>query len=282
MPHLGNLQVKGPAQTVQTLDSLRMAGHTLDKLDGLFDTRPYLTDHSDIVALLVFEHQVYIENLITRASYKVRTMVAHANAGQPADALTWDQLPPKAHPMVKAMLEPLVKALLFVDATTLPTRIAGNSGFDRWFQAQGPRDARGRSLRELDLTTHVFRHPLSYMIYSIGFDGLPTYAREYVYQRIADVLSGRDQSPAYSHISAADRATALQLLTQTKPAFAAFTQAHSTQAASAQSAQPSQPSGLNRQVSGWALPNRTLRAQRSVVMSAPSARPLPSPADLPT
>jgi hypothetical protein len=226
---------------VQTLDSLEVAGHTIDKLDGLFDTKPYLTDHSDIVALLVFEHQVYIENLITRASYKARTMVARANDGQSADALTWDQLPPKARPMVKAMLEPLVKALLFVDATTLPTRIAGNSGFDRWFQSQGPRDARGRSLRELDLTTHVFRYHLSYMIYSIGFDGLPTYAHDYVYQRIGDILSGRDQSPAYSHISTADRATALQILTQTKPAFAAFTQAHTTQTASAQTAQPSSP-----------------------------------------
>jgi hypothetical protein len=241
VPHLGNLQIKGPAQPVQTLDSLKVAGHTVDKLDGLIDTKPYLTNHSDIVALLVFEHQVYIENLITRANYKARTMVARANDGQPADALTWDQLPPKARPMVRAMLEPLVKALLFVDATTLPTRIAGNSGFDRWFQSQGPRDAQGRSLRELDLTTHVFRYHLSYMIYSIGFDGLPTYAHDYVYQRIADILSGRDQSPAYSHISPADRATALQILAQTKPAFAAFTQAHSMQTASAQSAQSSSP-----------------------------------------
>jgi len=241
VPHLGNIQVKGPPQPVQTFDSLKVAGHTVDKLDSLFDTKPYLTDHSDIVALLVFEHQVYIENFITRASYKARTMVARENDGQPADALTWDQLPAKARPMVKAMLEPLVKALLFADATTLPTRIAGNSGFDRWFQSQGPRDAQGRSLRELDLTKHVFRYHLSYMIYGIGFEGLPTYARDYVYQRIADILSGRDQSPAYSHISAADRATALQILMQTKPAFAAFTRAHNTQTASAQSAQPSSP-----------------------------------------
>jgi hypothetical protein len=243
VPHLGNLQIKGPARPVQTLDSLKVAGHTIDKLDSLIDTKPYLTDHSDIVALLVFEHQVYIENLITRANYKARTMVARANDGQSADALTWDQLPPKARPMVKAMLEPLVKALLFVDATTLPSRIVGNSGFDRWFQSQGPRDAQGRSLRELDLTTHVFRYHLSYMIYSIGFDGLPTYAHDYVYQRIADILSGRDQSPAYSNIAAADRTTALQILTQTKPAFAAFTQAHSvsTQTASAQTAQPASP-----------------------------------------
>ena len=40
----------------------RWPADTVEKLDRLFDTKPYLTDHSDVVALLVFEHQVYIEN----------------------------------------------------------------------------------------------------------------------------------------------------------------------------------------------------------------------------
>jgi hypothetical protein len=241
IPHFGNLRVNSVAESVQDLASLKLSGHTLEKLDGVFETKPYLTDHSDIVALLVFEHQVYIENLITRASYKGRTMVARDNGGQSADALTWDQLPAKSRSIVKAMLEPLVKALLFVNATTLPGKIAGNSGFDRWFQSQGPRDTQGRSLRELDLNTRVFRYPLSYMIYSVGFEGLPRYAHEYVYHRLADILSGRDQSATYSHISAADRATALEILTQTKPAFAAFARTLNTQTASAQSAPVSPP-----------------------------------------
>jgi hypothetical protein len=236
--HLGNLHIKGPAQPVQDLASLKLSGHTIDKLDSVFDTKPYLTDHSDIVALLVFEHQVYIENLVTRANYKGRTLVARENGGQSADALTWDQLPPKAQTIMKAMLEPLVKALVFVNATALPAKITGNSGFDRWFQAQGPRDGEGRSLRELDLNTRVFRYPLSYMIYSVGFEGLPKYAHEYIYHRLADILSGRDKTASYSHISPADRATALQILTQTKPAFAEFTHTLATQTASTQAPSP--------------------------------------------
>ncbi len=123
--------------------------------------------------------------------------------------------------MVKAMLEPLVKALLQVDAAPLPGRIEGNSGFDSWFQAQGPRDAQGHSLRELDLDTRLFRYPLSYMIYSAGFDGLPTYAQDYVYGRLRDVLSGRDRSAPFARLADADRATVLEILTATKPAFAA-------------------------------------------------------------
>jgi hypothetical protein len=224
LAHMGNLQVDDLSQTADNVESLKVAGHTVEKLDGMFNTKPYLTNHSDVVALLVFEHQVYIENLITRASYKGRTMSARENDGQSTESLSWEQLPDKARHILQAMLEPLVKALVFVNATNLPNRIQGNSGFDRWFQAQGPRDSQGRSLRQLDLTTHVFRYPLSYMIYSTGFEGLPGYAKEYIYRRLGEVLSGKDQSAAYAHISAADRAVALQILTQTKPAFAAFAQ----------------------------------------------------------
>ena len=225
--HLGNIQISGavtsPAAEISSLKVKRPG--TVDNLDHLFDTKPYLTDHSDIVALLVFEHQVYIEDIITRANYKSRTLVPRANDGQPADNLSWDELPTKAKVMVKAMLEPLTKALALVDSTQLTGKISGNSGFDRWFQAQGPRGPHGHSLRELDLSKRVFRYPLSYMIYSVGFDGLPGYAKEYVYRRLAEILSGRDQSAPYSRISAADRATALQILTATKPDFARFAQA---------------------------------------------------------
>ena len=226
--HLGNIQVNGPVPAGQAAPDLsqlkvRKPG-TLANLDKLFNTQPYLTDHSDIIALMIFEHQVYIENIITRASYKARTMVARTMDGQSADALSWDELPAKARPMVKSMLEPLVKALLLVEATTLPGKLSGNSGFDQWFQAQGPRDPQGRSLRQLDLTKRLFRYPLSYMVYSVGFDGLPNYAKDYVYRRLAEVLTGHDQSAPFSQLPAADRAAALQILTATKPEFASLIQ----------------------------------------------------------
>jgi hypothetical protein len=229
LAHLGNIAISGAVHTVPAAPDLlktriKRPG-TLASLDGLFDTKPYLTDRSDIVALLIFEHQVFIEDIITRANYKARTLVARANDGQSADALAWDELPAQARPIVKAMLDPLVKALLLVDATTFPGKVTGNSGFDKWFQSQGPRDTQGRSLRELDLKTHLFRYHLSYMIYSHGFEGLPGYAKEYVYRRVADVLSGRDQSAPYIRISPEDRATTLQILTATKPAFASYLQA---------------------------------------------------------
>jgi hypothetical protein len=57
------------------------------------------------------------------------------------------------------------------------------------------------------------------MIYSAGFDGLPGYARAYVYGRLRDVLSGRERSGPFARLADAERATVLEILTATKPAF---------------------------------------------------------------
>lgn len=250
LSHLGNLLVNGPVPVASAPDFAHLKVSrpgTLPDLHGLFDTEPYLTERSDVVALLVFEHQVYIENLITRASFKSRSLLARAQGGQPVDTVSWDDLPANVRSIVAGMLEPLVKALLLSDAVTFPTPVRGNSGFDRWFQARGPRDGQGRSLRELDLTTRLFRYPLSYMIYSTGFDGLPAYAHEYVYRRLAEILSGHDHSPAYARLDLAQRATLLQILTATKPAFAAFAKsAEPSTTPAAQRAAAAPPTALNR------------------------------------
>ena len=219
--HLGNILVRTASELTT---ELRIPGdarrNNLDTLDRLFDTRPYLTNKSDIVALLVFEHQAYVHNLITRANFKSRTVLAKQAPDHAMDARTWQDLPSKSQAALRPMLEPLVRAMLFVDAAKISSRITSGSGFDAWFQAQGPRDRAGRSLRELDLSTRVFKHPLSFLIYSEGFEGLPDCAKDYVYGRLADIFSGRDQSHAFSHLSAAERFDLMEILADTRPAFA--------------------------------------------------------------
>ncbi len=215
--HLGNILAE-PGEDVANLASLRRGN--VDTTQGLFDTRSYLTDKSDIVALLVFEHQAYIAGFITRANFKSRTVLAR-NGLDPSNAPRWASLPAEVQKPLKSMLESLLRGLLFVDAATLDDKITSSSGYDRWFEAQGPHDPQGRSLRELDLRTRVFKYPLSYLIYSAGFEGLPACDREYIYMRLADILSGRDQSPTFAHLSAHERRDVLAILTATKPAFAA-------------------------------------------------------------
>jgi hypothetical protein len=217
MLHLGNIQPSATAQPVR-LDQLRHG--SLDTLSGLFDTQPYMTDKSDIVALLVLDHQVYLHNLIIRANYKSRMLLEKEARGSSSAETAWDQLSPAMRKAFGALLEPLVRAMLFDHAAKLTAPISGDSRFSAHFQSQGPHDPHGRSLRDLDLQTRLFKYPLSFLIYTEGFDHLPRGAKDYVYGRLAEILSGRDNSATYSYLNAQDRRAVLEILTATKPEFA--------------------------------------------------------------
>ncbi len=212
--HLGNLQVHG-AQELVNLESLRRGN--LDDLDSLFDTKPYLSDKSDLVALLILLHQVTVQDRITEVNFDVRT--ALARMGQDPSGGRAAVLPAPERKQIKEEMDALVEEMLFAGEPGFAGRISGNAGFDKWFQARGPRDAHGRSLRELDLTTRLFKYPLSYLVYSQAFDALPVYARDYVYGRFRDILGGNDSSKAFSQLSANDRKALLEILSSTKPEF---------------------------------------------------------------
>src|SRR6185437_8325625 len=100
--------------------------------------------------------------------------------------------------------------------------IQGVSTFTKTFPERGPRDKKGRSLRDFDLKTRMFRYPLSYMIYSEMFDALPQPAKDRVYQRLYEVLSGKDSSQKFSRLSADDRTAIKEILIDTKPDLPAY------------------------------------------------------------
>jgi len=62
----------------------------------------------------------------------------------------------------------------------------------------------------------MFRYPLSYMIYSEAFDGMPEAARERIYRRLFDVLTEREKSPSYVRMGSNDRQAILEILRDTK------------------------------------------------------------------
>jgi hypothetical protein len=168
----------------------------LTSVDGQFDTTGYLRTTSDIVALMLLEHQTQAANLITRAGWEARL-------GDPA--------------RTKAAAEALADYLLFVGEARIDEPIEGTSAFARAFQSRGPRDAMGRSLRDLQLDGRLMRYPLSYMVGTPMFDALPEEAAAIVRARLAAVLTGRDTSLRYAHLSAADRQAIIEILDATKP-----------------------------------------------------------------
>jgi hypothetical protein len=215
--HQGNILVRSPEELAKDKPASRM---NLSTLQGLLDTKPYVTDKSDIVALLVLEHQATVHNLVTRASFKSRTVLGRS--GIPDTTERWSALPPEVQKRLKPLTEPLVRALLFVNAAPYSGQIASSSGFDKWFEAQGPRTSDGLSLRKLDLRTRLLKYPLSYLVYSAEFRALPAPLRDQVFSRIADVLTGQDRDPAFNHLSADDRSAILKILAETHPELSAI------------------------------------------------------------
>jgi hypothetical protein len=215
--HMGNAFVEDTSHP-DRLD--RAAGANIKDLTQRFPTGEYLSAHSDIVAHLVLAHQTQMHNLITVLNYKTR-LAAHADQANARSGGRSDGAISKAtlHE-IEGPAEELLRYLLFVDETLLESPIEGTSRFRDEFTATGPRDPLGRSLRDFDLKRRIFKYSCSYLIYSDAFDALPEPAKEYIYKRLFEVLSGRDQSVEYARLSPGERRDILEILLATKPGLA--------------------------------------------------------------
>jgi len=187
--HMGNVPLIQPTP-------IEGPAPKLESVDGQFDTAGYLRKSSDIVALLLLEHQAHAANLMTWLDWEARL----GDASRVRDAA-----------------EALADYLLFVGEAPIEEPVEGNSGFAEVFAARGPRDTSGRSLRDLKLEGRLMRYPLSYMIYTPMFDAITPAARALVAERLAAVLGGRATSSRYAHLGAQDRQAILDILRETKP-----------------------------------------------------------------
>jgi hypothetical protein len=215
--HLGNLIVRDRVDPDEVDNS---AGLNQACLDDRLDTSKYLTPHSDIVALMVLEHQTDAQNYITRANFLTRQAMHHQQAlnrelKEPADH-EWESTKSR----IKSAGEPLVEYLLFSGEAKLTAPIRGTAGFAEQFAQRGPRDRQGRSLRDFDLQTRLFKYPCSYLVYTPSFAALPREVKDYVFRRMREVVSGRDLSDKFKHLSAVDRAAIGQILSDTLPDWA--------------------------------------------------------------
>jgi len=219
--HLGNVLIRD-LKDFDRLDELRVGN--LDTLDGLFDTKPYLTNKSDIVALMILEHQVNAQNAIARVNFDVRTAIdKERGAAKARDGyeLQADELSAATRKTIEDAVEPLVQTLLFADETRLTAPVVGDPHFVAQFMSRAITDSRGRSLRDLDRRSRMFRYPLSYLVYSAAFDALPRAAREAVYRRVAEILRGARNDAVVARLRPDERASILEILAATKPEFAA-------------------------------------------------------------
>ncbi|MEO5925371.1 MAG: hypothetical protein ABIR70_16235 [Bryobacteraceae bacterium] len=158
--HMGNARVldRDKPEIVNSLP--------VTSLQGRFPVEKYLTPYSDAAALMVFDHQMYAMGLITRLSWAARTGATSIEDGA----------------------RELVDYLVFTGEAPFDAKIGGAAGFAAKFSALGPRDSKGRSLRQLNLRTRTFEYPCSYMVYSDAFRALPVEVKGAVYRRMSEVL----------------------------------------------------------------------------------------------
>jgi hypothetical protein len=209
--HMGNVEVLDVPDPDATYGIVPPA---LDSLEGRIDLEGYPSPYSDVVALLVLDHQTHMTNLITRLGWEARRVLLRDDGRSTDD--------PRFAEIIREAAVELVDYALFVDEAPLPAGVAGASGFRAWFSARGPHDDHGRSLREISLDGRLFRYPCSYMIYTEAFDSLPDLASDAVYARMWEVLSGSVAGSPYDRIALADRQAIVEILRATKPDLPAY------------------------------------------------------------
>jgi hypothetical protein len=211
----------------------RELGANRTSLAGLFSTAPYLRATSDIVALMVLEHQVAVHNAFVQASFATRR--AQYRQGQLRRALGPTNRESEASPLrgkvssplrgtgqriVERELEKVVEFLLFHQEAPLRDDVVGGAAFEESFLSRRRATADGHSLRDFDLRRRLFRYRLSYMIHSSGFEALPRELRDRIYQRLWDILHHNE--PEKYHLGRREALRILQILRETKKKLPAY------------------------------------------------------------
>jgi hypothetical protein len=180
---------------------------TITDLKPFLDAGKFPVPSSDVVALLVLEHQVHMMNLLTRLRLDVEALGENESLER-----------------VRSSSEEVLKYLIFIEEAPLAAPVRGNSDFARQFESIGPADAQGRALRQLDLKKRLFKYPCSFMVYSPSFEALPLRARRHLYLRLWQVLSGEDESGDFKSLPAEARAAVREILVKTKKDLPAYWQ----------------------------------------------------------
>ncbi len=195
--HRGNLI--GRDEFMKAADKPNWRGNVTD-LSRFFDTSKHLEPSSDIVALMILEHQAHMHNYIIRLNFETQQMMKWYGHIR----------------YLNSQMEGFLRYLLMTEEVPLTSPLKGREDYVKWFESKGPRDSKGRSLRDMDMQTRMFKYPCSFLIYSTAFDNMPEIIRLEIYRRLYDVLTGKNTSEDFAELSKADRRAILEILIETK------------------------------------------------------------------
>lgn len=219
-PHRGNVfALERDGQLVFTPTEKRPAD-----LGDFFDTSRYLAPTSDIVALLVFEHQLAMHNSLTRAGHSARRMIEYQHALQKSlgEPLTDEPAYDSVKSVFAGAVEDVLDHLLFRNAAPLPAGVQGSGAFKKTFAAEARRSPRGDALKDLSLDGRLFATRCSFLIYSESFQKLPPTLKRPIFERLAAVLRGDDPKGRYAYLETTERQRMREILGATLPEIRAY------------------------------------------------------------
>lgn len=185
--HRGNLLGRYVRGTIETSPA---------KVGQFADLSDYLRATSDILPLLVMEHQAGFSNRLTELVYRWREARGQS-AGQ----------------ALERHVESFVRYALFAEETGLPPGgVQGDADFRRDFVQAGRKDAGGRSLRDFDLTTRLFKYRCSYMIDSGHFRGIPQGLKDLIFARMRRALDVAVPDPLFAYLPAGEKQAIVEIL----------------------------------------------------------------------
>jgi hypothetical protein len=202
-PHRGNLI--GEKDLARFKAEPLFKGNITD-LSPYFDTSKYYGTGSDILALMILEHQAHMHNYVARLNIEATLMLAAYGHVR----------------YMRTQVDAFLRYLLFTEEFPLVAPIEGNPDFAKDFIAGAIRDSKGRSFRDLDLKTRLFKYPCSFLIHSPSFDAMAAPIKEVVLQKLHDILTGKNQDEQWARLTPADRKAVLEILLETKPSLPAY------------------------------------------------------------
>ncbi len=214
MRHMGNVYVTDKLDS-QNID--REKGANVKDLSRIVDTTPYLVPTSDLVSLMVMEHQTQMHNFLTLAHMETRLARHYDSIMNKALDRDPDFQSDSTKRRIKAVSDKLVRYLLFSEEFPLKSSVKGTSSFTQDFSQVGPRDSKNRSLRDFDLEHRLFKYPCSYLIYSEPFQKLPAPVMKQVMESLNTILTAETPPEGFTHLSGEDRKNIREILIDTLP-----------------------------------------------------------------
>ena len=186
LPHLGNRVFKNDSDLTPSEIQIKSA-------EGKVDVKSYLRPTSDVVALLVLEHQTKMHNLLNAAAMNYRRSFYFMRILDP-DA---DPAVGSAGDIADYGAKEIVDYLFFKNEADLVDGVDGDEAFQQMFLKSFPQSKRGDSLAEFRLYGRIFKNRCSYMVYSDAFKGMPALLRKKVIARMKRVVAGEEKGFEY-------------------------------------------------------------------------------------